>query len=126
MGEMPTLSGMAFCADCSAKMYQMGGRRLPQSEYMVCATYRKKDKEICPSHQIRTSVIEQYLLADIREITGYVQTNENEFVEMITKKYRVKINRSLRDGKRELEQSQTRIHKLDEIIQRFYKNNIKG
>lgn len=125
MGEMPALSGMVFCADCGAKMYQVRGRNLPQSEYMVCATYRKKGKDVCPSHQIRNSVIEKYLLAGIREITGYVQANEDEFVEMITKKSRAEVDRSLRDGKRELEQSQARIHKLDEIIQRLYEDNIE-
>ena len=126
MGEMPALSGMVFCADCGAKMYQVRSRSLPQSEYMVCATYRKKSKDICPSHQIRNSVIEKQILAGIREITGYVQANEDEFMEMITKKSRAEVDRSLRDGKRELEQSQARIHKLDEIIQRLYEDNIEG
>ena len=43
---MPALSGMVFCADCGAKMYQVRGRNLLHSEYMVCATYRKKGKDI--------------------------------------------------------------------------------
>lgn len=107
-------------------MYQVRGRNLPQSEYMVCATYRKKGKDVCPSHQIRNSEIEKHLLAGIREITGYVQAHEDEFVEMITKKSRAEVDKSLRDGKRELEQSQARIHKLDEIIQRLYEDNIEG
>ena len=126
MGEMPALSGMVFCADCGAKMYQVRGRSLPQSEYMVCATYRKKGKEICPSHQIRNSVIEKYLLTGIREITEYVRVHEDEFVEMVTRKSRADVERSLRDGKRELEQSQSRIHKLDDIIRRLYEDNIEG
>ena len=126
MGEMPALSGMVFCADCGAKMYQVRGRSLPQSEYMVCATYRKKGKEICPSHQIRNSVIEKYLLAGIREITEYVRVHEDEFVEMITRKSRADVERGLRDGKRELEQSQSRIYKLDDIIRRLYEDNIEG
>ena len=40
IGEIPTLSGMVFSADCGAKLYQVRGRNLPQSEYMVCAIYR--------------------------------------------------------------------------------------
>ena len=107
-------------------MYQVRGRSLPQSEYMVCATYRKKGKDICPSHQIRNSVIEKYLLEGIREMTEYVKSHEQEFVEMIAKKSRADVERSLRDNKRELEQSQARIHKLDEIIQRLYEDNIEG
>ena len=126
MGEMPALSGMVFCADCGAKMYQVRGRNLPQSEYMVCATYRKKGKDRCTSHQIRNSIIEKYLLAGIREITSYVQSNETEFVDMITKKSRAEADRELRDCKKELEQSQARIGKLDEIIQHLYEDNIDG
>lgn len=126
MGEMPVLSGMVFCADCGAKLYQVRGRSLPQSEYMVCATYRKKGKEVCPSHQTRNSVIETLLLDGIRLVTSFAREHEDEFVEMVTKKKRAEVDRSLRDGKRELEQAQTRIRKLDEIIQHLYEDNLEG
>lgn len=86
MGEMPVLSGMVFCADCGSKLYQVRGRILPQSEYMVCATYRKKGKGVCTSHQIRNSIIEEQILAGIRSITAYAREHEDEFVEMVTKK----------------------------------------
>ena len=36
------------------------------------------------------------------------------------------MTKSLRDGKCKLEQAQIRIHKLDEIIQRLYEDNIEG
>lgn len=86
MGEMPVLSGMVFCADCGNKLYQVRGRNLPQSEYMVCATYRKKGKNVCTSHQIRNSVIEEQILAGIRKITSYAREHEDEFVQMVAKK----------------------------------------
>lgn len=126
MGEMPVLSGMVFCADCGAKLYQVRGRSLPQSEYMVCATYRKKGKAVCPSHQTRNSVIETLLLDGIRSVTAFAREHEDEFVEMVTKKKRAVVDRSLRDGKREMEQAQTRIRKLDEIIQHLYEDNLEG
>lgn len=116
MGEMPVLSGMVFCADCGAKLYQVRGRALPQSEYMVCATYRKKGKDVCPSHQIRNSVLEELLLDSIHGITAYAREHEDDFVEMVTKKKKAEVERSLRDGKKEMEQAQARIHKLDGII----------
>lgn len=78
-----------------------------------------------PFHQIRNSVIEKYLLAGIREITEYVRVHEDEFVEMVIRKSRAAAERS-RGSKRELEQSQVRIRKLDDIIQRLYEDNIEG
>ena len=36
------------------------------------------------------------------------------------------MNRSLRDNKRELEQAQTRIHRLDDLLQHLYEDNVDG
>ncbi|MCD8328262.1 MAG: recombinase family protein [Ruminococcus sp.] len=126
MGEMPILSGMLFCADCGAKLYQVRHRGWThEQEHFVCATYRKV-KGGCTSHQIRNVVVEEALLTGIRNICSYAAEHEDEFVEMVTKKTQDELNKSLRDSKRELEQSQTRIRKLDDIIQRLYEDNIEG
>ena len=125
MGEMPVLSGMVFCADCGAKLYQVRGRNLPQKEYMVCATYRKV-KGGCSSHQIRNEVLEELILDGIQSITAFAREHESEFVEMVMKKSQAELNKSQRDSKRELEQSMQRIAKLDTIIQRLYEDNIEG
>ena len=126
MGEMPLLSGMILCADCGNKMYQVRGRGWEhEKEYFVCATYRKV-KGGCSSHQIRNVVVEELLLDGIRRVTAFARNFEEEFVEMVTKKTRSELDKSMRDSKRELEQAQARIAKLDEIIQRLYEDNIEG
>ena len=127
MGEMPILSGMVFCADCGAKLYQVRHRGWEHSkEYMVCATYRKRGKDMCTSHQIRNCVIEDFLLDGIKNLTAYVREHENEFLEMVTKKSRADSDLHLHKIQRELEQSEIRIKKLDLIIQRLYEDNIEG
>ena len=126
IGEMPILSGMLFCADCGNKLYQVRHRGWEHDkEHFVCATYRKI-KGGCSSHQIRNVVVEELLLDGIRRVTAFARDHEAEFVEMVTKKTRIELDRSMRDGKRELEQSQARIIKLDDIIQRLYEDNIEG
>lgn len=93
---------------------------------MVCATYRKKGKEACSSHQIRNSVIEELLINGLRNVTAYAREHEDKFVEMITKKSKAEVDMSIRNSKRELEQLLARIHKLNEIIQRLYEDNVEG
>ena len=51
-------------------------------------------------------MVEDLLLDGIRQITAYAREHEDDFVEMVTKKKRSEADRSLRDGKRELEQAQ--------------------
>ena len=126
MGEMPILSGMLFCADCGAKLYQVRARGWThEQEHFVCATYRKQ-KGKCTSHQIRNVQVEQILLYEINRILEFVRERESEFVELLTKKNEKDLSRQLRDSTRELEQAMQRISKLDSIIQRLYEDNLDG
>ena len=125
MGEMPVLSGMVFCADCGRKLYQVRCSTMNQKEYMVCSGYRKI-KGACTSHQIRNEVIENLLLEKIRDILAYINRHEDTFVRLVSEKTQDELERNMRDGKRELEQAKARMHKLDEIIQKLYEDNLDG
>ncbi len=127
LGEMPALSGMVFCADCGSKLYQVRGKGWSHDkEYMVCANYRKRGKDICTSHQIRNVDIENILLYMIQQVTAFVREHEEEFVEMVTKSNAKAVEREIRESKKEYEQSQTRVSKLDTIIQKLYEDNVEG
>lgn len=124
MGEMGALSGMMFCADCGAKLYQVRANGWTHDkEYFVCATYRKK-KGLCSSHQIRNVVIEELVIDDLRRVMTFVKDREQEFIEMVMKDSEKKHAKEMRLYQREYEQGQTRITVLDKIIQRLYEDHV--
>ena len=126
IGEMPVLSGMLFCADCGAKMYQVRQRGWKyEREHFVCATYRKV-KGGCSSHNIKNVAVEKLLLDNIRWLASYAKSHEDEFVQMVVRKSQAELDKSIRSSKRELEQAQSRIPILDGIIQRLYEDNVSG
>ena len=126
MGEMPILSGMLFCADCGAKLYQVRHRGWThEQEIFVCASYRKH-KGICTPHQIHNVQVEEILLNRLKRITAYARAHETEFIELVTKQNEKELARLMRDSNRELVQAQDRIRKLDGIMQRLYEDNIDG
>lgn len=126
MGEMPILSGMLFCADCGAKLYQVRARGWThEQEHFVCATYRKV-KGGCSSHQIHNVQVEEILLRELHRITAYAREHESEFIELVTKQSEKNLNHQLRDSHKELEQAKSRIAKLDTIAQRLYEDNLDG
>ncbi len=126
MGKMPILSGMLYCADCGAKLYQVRARGWThEQEHFVCATYRKQ-KGKCTSHQIRNVQVEQILLTEINRMLTFVREHESEFVELLSKKNERELNRQFQESSRELEQSMQRITKLYSIIQRLYEDNLDG
>ena len=126
MGEIPILSGMLFCADCGAKMYQVRQRKWKHNqEYFVCASYRKI-KQGCTSHRIRNMVVEGMLLDGIRRISYFVKSHEEEFLNMLIEKSQDELHRITRENQHELEQSELRIARLDNIIQKLYEDNVDG
>ncbi len=127
LGEMPILSGMVYCADCGSKLYQVRCKGWPhEKEYMVCASYRKKRKETCTSHQIRNVEIEAALLYAIQQVTTFAKEHEDEFVDLVTKNNMKSAERALRDSKKEYEQAIARTKKLDTFIQKLFEDNVEG
>lgn len=126
MGEMPILSGMLFCADCGAKLYQVRARGWThEQEHFICATYRKI-KGGCSSHQIHNVQVEEILLRELRQITAYAREHEDNFVQLVTRQSEKELNRQLQDSNRELAQVEARISKLDVFMQRLYEDNVEG
>lgn len=120
------LSGMLYCADCGAKMYQCRCRGWTHDkEYFVCASYRKI-KGGCSSHQIRNVVVEQLLLQDLQQVTTFARDHEKEFIQLVTDTSEKALNRELKNCRKEYEQSKARIAALDKIIQKLYEDNVSG
>lgn len=117
MGEMPVLSGMLFCADCGAKLYQVRAREWThEQEHFVCATYRKQ-KGKCTSNQIRNVQVEQILLVEINRMLAFVRERESEFAELLAKKKSVTSTDSSVNAAGNWSKPHN-VHKLDSIIQR--------
>ena len=124
---MPLLSGMVYCADCGFKLYQVRSKNWNHDkEYMMCATYRKRGKHNCTSHQIRNIDIEKALLYMIQQVTAFARDYEDEFVELVAKNKNKELERRIRESKKELEQSMSRVSKIDLLIQRLYEDNVEG
>lgn len=127
MGEMGMFSGMMFCADCGSVMYQCRatGFRKDQ-EYYLCAGYRKS-RDMCGStHSIRTVILEELLLINIREIVSLASKNKEQFIRMVMDTDMKQRNKDLSQKKKLVGDMEKRIAELDVIFKRLYEDNISG
>ena len=127
MGEMGMFSGMMYCADCGSIMYQCratGFRR--DQEYYICSGYRK-GKDVCgETHSIRTVILEELILDNLREIVSFARQHKERFVQMVMDMDLKERNKGLAKKKRLLADAEKRIAELDSIFKRLYEDNISG
>ncbi|GHU87756.1 recombinase [Clostridia bacterium] len=126
MGEMGMFSGLLFCADCGAKLYQCRANAFEKrQEHFICSTYRN-NRGNCTTHTIRNVVLEEIVLRNLREAIGYVSRYESEFIREAADISLREQDRELAKKRGTLEQSEKRITELDNIIKRLYEDNISG
>lgn len=141
-GEANPLTGLVFCADCGAKLYNhrmpfpttyvnkkgYTCNRPPKDVY-TCSTYnltgRRFDKQ-CTNHQIRTIVLRELALDAIRTVSGYVKSNEVEFVKQVREASSIRQTETAKSHKRQIAKQQKRVLELNTLIRKIYEDNVSG
>ena len=141
-GAANPLTGLVFCADCGAKMYnhrqpypttQINKKgyvcNRPPKDIYTCSTYnltgRRYDRQ-CTNHQIRTVVLRELALDAIQSVSRFVKTNEAEFVKQVRESSAVQQEEAAKSHKRRIAKEQKRIAELNTLIRRIYEDNVNG
>jgi len=125
MGEMGMFSGLAYCADCGARLYHCRtGSWTYEQECYTCSNYR--NRKGCSAHYIRAVVLEQLVLQNLQRVMAYAIDDTDAFVRQVMENSVQTQLAEQAQAKRTLEKNLRRIDELDVIIQRLYEDNIVG
>lgn len=125
MGEMGMFSGLAYCADCGAKLYHCRtGSWTYEQECYTCSNYR--NRKGCSAHYIRAVVLEQLVLQNLQRVMAYAIDDTDAFVRQVMENSMQAQLAEQAQAKRTLEKNLRRIDELDVIVQRLYEDNIMG
>ena len=142
IGEANPLTGIVFCADCGAKLYNHRNvnpasykskdgkiiNRSPKDEY-TCSTYtlagRRYDHK-CTPHYIRTEVLRELVFDAIKSVSGFVKSNKVEFIRQIHETSAIQQEETEKTHKKRIVKEQKRITELNTLIRRIYEDNING
>ncbi|MBO5377516.1 MAG: recombinase family protein [Ruminiclostridium sp.] len=124
--EVNPFSGMVYCADCGKKMYLCRSKSLnADQEHLKCSTY-SADKDDCSAHFIRTVVLEEIVLSELRKMTTFVRENEADFLQSAYECSQKQQSAELKAAKKRLAQSEKRVSELDKLFTRIYEDNVSG
>ena len=125
LGEMGLFSGLAYCADCGAKLYHHRTVTFTkEQESYTCANYRSRKQ--CTANYIRAVVLEQLVLQNLQRVVAYAQDDEDEFVRCVMENKTAVQKTEREQARRKLEKQEWRISELDRIIQQLYEDRVAG
>jgi DNA invertase Pin-like site-specific DNA recombinase len=141
-GEANPLTGLVLCADCGAKLYNhrqpypkqyknKAGYNCTRSprDFYSCSTYNLTGRHYnhqCTNHQIRTVVLRELALDTIKSVSGFVRTNEAEFIKQIRETSAVQQEEAARAHRKRIAKEEKRIVELNTLIRRIYEDNVSG
>lgn len=125
-GKRGLFSGLAFCADCGAKLYYSTAKSYSESrDNYICSNY-KSNTGSCSIHYIREVVLRDLVLDHLQTTIQYVRENEEDFTRLVLDQSAKEQRRELARKQKELTQAERRISELDGLFQHIYEDHISG
>lgn len=141
-GEANPLTGLVYCADCGAKLYNHRGRSqkypgkgkdpgtgLYPADSYDCSTYTltfQNTEKKCVSHYISTKALRALVLETVRLASRYAISNETEFTQKVREASQVRQAEAAKDLKRKLNRDRKRSVELDGLIKKLYESFATG
>ena len=133
LGEANPLTGLVFCADCGAKMYNQRTRGNDTKPYpsdaYECSSYRlagQRRTAVCSNHHISTKALRALILETIKVTSTYAISNEAEFIQKVRAASEIQQAQAAKDLKRKLDKDKRRFDELDTIIKKLYESYAVG
>ena len=133
-GEANPFTGLCFCADCGAKMYNHRGRYARESgvyqgDSYNCSTYTltiERETKCCYSHSISTRALRELTLETIRTASTYAIENEAEFIERVRAASEVRQQEAAKELRQRIKKADKRVAELDVLIKKLYESYAMG
>ena len=143
IGFSNPLTGLVYCADCGARMYNHRKRWSPEKEeesnqatlkvykedHYECATYNRTDRHMdvqCSRHYVNTLALHELILETIRYVASYALENREKFIQRVRAEAAIKQKETAKELQKKIGRSEKRIAELNTLIKKLYESFATG
>lgn len=135
LGEANPLTGLLYCADCGAKLYNHRKAHTEKpthkklTDVYCCSTYKLSNSKFntqCSPHHISTEAVRAIILDAIRKTTGYVRAHEEDFIRRVRENSAIQQGETAKAHKRLIAKNERRLSEIDRIYKSLYEDKALG
>mgnify|MGYP000892871592 CR=1 FL=1 len=136
LGEANPLTGLLFCAQCGAKMYNHRTVKKDGSgeldlihDHYDCAAYHKSialETKQCCSHYVGTKNLRILILDTLRYVCTYAIRNKEDFIKKVRAVSEIQHKEAAKDLQKKIARAQKRSAELDILIKKLYESYAMG
>lgn len=141
-GVANPFTGLVYCADCGAKMYNHRMHPDPRKpggvdpetglypyDHYDCSTYTMTMNRVdngCKAHYISTKALRALVLETIRLTSRYAIDQPEEFSQKVREASEIKQSKAAKELKKKIAQAKKRSVELDTVIKKLYETFATG
>ncbi|MGN0813735.1 MAG: recombinase family protein [Candidatus Coproplasma sp.] len=123
------LSGLLYCEDCGRKMklsksYTVYKGKRTEFIMYLCRTYATLGKNYCTTHGIKVQDIEAVVLADIRSMLSFIESDETKARNEFLKNKARRSTEAKAEDERQIKNAKKRLAELDLLIQSAFEEKV--
>ena len=132
-GTPNPLTGLVFCADCGAKMYNQritegitaSGNKRHAFEAYNCSNHKMRTLKTaakCFNHHISVKDLRELILYTIREVCMFALADNESFRQKVMESAALRQAEAVKDRKRKLNRDKRRFAELDVLYKKLYES----
>ena len=126
-GEKSMFADLLYCADCGNKLWYHTNSVNREIHFFSCSNYKKDTRGSCDSrHYIRADAVEDVVKMELRRLARFLQTNEEEFADLLARKTNADMIAEQKRLEDELNRSIFRNESITTIFSKLYEDNVSG
>ena len=124
--EKSMFTNLLYCADCGSRMwFHVKQNKIPVRHFF-CSNYKGIRGTCDDHHYIREDALEEIVLAEIKRLAVYLESDEDAFARLLEEKTNADMLAEQKTAEENLASANARMNEVLRMYEKLYEDNVNG